>query len=114
MATAAPVQPQAALRATWSTTCKDVHPFCPGFKNWGMCTQAIIKIKQDAWCIDGQELYNAHGSKGMGTVEDCAKVCLSDAQCSYFGWGFDTHYNAYKCGTFSAKCLHQLNALALN
>ena len=39
----------------------------------------------------------------MGTVEDCAKVCLSDAQCSYVGWGFDTHYNAYKCGTFSAK-----------
>ena len=39
----------------------------------------------------------------MGTVEDCAKVCLSDARCSYFGWGFDTHYNAYKCGTFSAK-----------
>jgi len=36
-------------------------------------------------------------------VENCAKVCLSDARCSYFGWGFDTYYNAYKCGTFSAK-----------
>ena len=64
---------------------------------------SIKLFKQDAWCIDGQELYNSHGSKGMGTVENCAKVCLSDARCSYFGWGFDTYYNAYKCGTFSAK-----------
>ena len=70
----------------------------------GVQDSGSIKLfKQDAWCIDGQELYNSHGSKGMGTVEDCAKVCLSDARCSYFGWGFDTHYNAYKCGTFSAK-----------
>ena len=70
----------------------------------GVQDSGSIKLfKQDAWCIDGQELYNSHGSKGMGTVEDCAKACLSDARCSYFGWGFDTHYNAYKCATFSAK-----------
>jgi len=47
MATAAPVQPHAASRATRSTTCKDIHPSCAAYKNWGLCSYAVIKT---TWC----------------------------------------------------------------
>ena len=47
MATAAPVQPHAASRATRSTTCTDDHPFCAFFKSAGYCRHAFIKT---TWC----------------------------------------------------------------